>query len=94
MVTVDIKEKRNEKTDSIYSSPDNAPRGAWTSVSYVNPASKEERPNLVYPLINPFTGKTVEHHTNAWKYEINTYKNHVKENRLYWEKTVKTHTQG
>ena len=81
-----IKEKRNEKADSIYSNPDNDPRGVWTSVSYVNPATRDQRPNLVYPLINPYTGKLVEHPTNAWKYEKATYEQHVKENKLYWGK--------
>ena len=83
---LDIKEKRNEKADSIYSNPDNDPRGVWTSVSYVNPATKDARPNLVYPLFNPITGKEVNHPTNAWKYEKETYKKHVKENKLYWGK--------
>lgn len=82
-VITDIKEKRNEKADSIYSNPDNDPRGVWTSVSYVNPATKDQRPNLAYPLYNPFTGTIVEHPTNAWKYEKATYEKHVKENRLY-----------
>lgn len=81
-----IKEKRNEKADSIYSNPDNDPRGVWTSVSYVNPATRDQRPNLVYPLINPYTGQSVEHPTNAWKYERATYEQHVKENKLYWGK--------
>lgn len=81
-----IKEKRNEKADSIYSNPDNDPRGVWTSVSYVNPATRDQRPNLVYPLLNPHNGQTVEHPTNAWKYEKATYEQHVKENRLYWGK--------
>lgn len=82
----DIKEKRSDKADSIYSNPDNDPRGAWTSVSYVNPATKEQRPNLVYPILNPITGVVVEHPTNAWKYEKSTYDKHVQENRLYWGK--------
>lgn len=81
-----IKEKRNEKADSIYSNPDNDPRGVWTSVSYVNPAKKEQRPNLVYPLINPTNGKEVNHPTNAWKFEKATYEKHVAENRLWWGK--------
>ena len=81
-----IKEKRNEKADSIYSNPDNDPRGVWTSVSYVNPATKDQRPNLVYPLFNPFTGQSVVHPTNAWKYEKSTYEQHVKDNKLYWGK--------
>lgn len=79
-----IKEPRNDRSDAIYSNPDNDERGPWTSVSYVNPASKEERPNLCYPIHNPITGLTVEHPTNAWKYEKSTYEQHVKENKLYW----------
>ena len=84
MYVSEIKERRSEKADSIYSNPDNDPRGPWTSVSYVNPASKDQRPNLVYKLHNPVTGADVEHPTNAWKYERATYEKHVKENRLYW----------
>jgi len=64
-----IKEPRNEKSDSIYSNPDNDERGVWTSVSYVNPATKEERPNLVYEILNPFNNTNIKHPTNAWKYE-------------------------
>ncbi len=79
-----IKEPRNEKSDEIYSNPDNDERGPWTSVSYVNPASREERPNLCYQIINPITNAIVEHPTNAWKYGYSTYLQHVNENRLYW----------
>ncbi|EBK2060193.1 site-specific DNA-methyltransferase, partial [Salmonella enterica subsp. enterica serovar Typhi] len=82
----EIKEQRNEKSDSIYSNPDNDPRGVWTSVSYVNPATKEQRPNLVYSITNPINGSVVVHPTNAWKYEYSTHEKHVKENRLYWGK--------
>lgn len=81
-----IKEPRSAKADSIYSNPDNDPRGDWTSVSYVNPATKEQRPNLSYPLFNPVTQRVVIHPTNAWKYEKTTYEQHIKENRLYWGK--------
>lgn len=80
----EIKEPRNEKADSTYSNPDNDPRGVWTSVSYVNPATKEQRPNLTYALTNPITGGVVNHPTNAWKYERSTYEQHVSENKLYW----------
>ena len=85
-ILTSIKEKRSEKTDSLYSNPDNDPRGVWTSVSYVNPATKEQRPNLVYPILNPITGTTISHPTNAWKYERATYQQHVMENKLYWGK--------
>lgn len=81
-----LREDRTEKSDSIYSNPDDDPRGSWTSVSYVNPATKEKRPNLVYAIENPITGKKVEHPTHAWKYEKDQYQRHVGENRLYWGK--------
>lgn len=81
-----LKESRTDKTNSIYSNPDNDPRGPWTSVSYVNPATKDQRPNLSYPLYNPISGNTVIHPTNAWKYERTTYETHVSEGRLYWGK--------
>ena len=79
-----LRAPRTEKSDSIYSNPDNDPRGVWTSVSYVNPATKEQRPNLTYPIINPITGQEINHPTNAWKYEYEKHLIHVKENRLYW----------
>lgn len=79
-----LRASRTEKSDSLYSNPDNDPRGPWTSVSYVNPASKEERPNLAYIINNPFTKKDIVHPTNAWKYELSTYQKHVNEDRLWW----------
>jgi adenine-specific DNA-methyltransferase len=82
----DLKEPRNSKSDAIYANPDNDPRGSWTSVSYVNPASKTERPNLFYPIFNPITKKYIKHPTNAWKYEKETHDVHVKEGKLYWGK--------
>jgi adenine-specific DNA-methyltransferase len=82
----ELKEPRNEKADSTYSNPDEDPRGVWTSVSYVNPATKEQRPNLYYPLLNPHSKKEVIHPTNAWKYAHEVYEQHVVENKLYWGK--------
>jgi adenine-specific DNA-methyltransferase len=81
-----LKEVRTEKANSIYSNPDNDPRGDWTSVSYVNPASKSQRPNLVYKVKNPFTGEEIVHPTNAWKFEYNQHLKHVEENKLLWGK--------
>jgi len=81
-----LRESRTEKSNAIYSNPDNDPRGDWTSSSYVNPARKEQRPNLVYPIHNPFNGDTVDHLTNAWKYSKDEHKRHVAEKRLWWGK--------
>ena len=47
-----LREARTEKSNSIYKNPDGDPRGPWTSASYVNPATKEQRPNLVYSIQN------------------------------------------
>lgn len=81
-----LREARTDKSDSIYSNPDNDPRGAWTSSSYVNPATKQERPNLVYTINNPFTKEEVNHPTHAWKYSVDEHKRHIEENRLWWGK--------
>ncbi|MBI3169127.1 MAG: site-specific DNA-methyltransferase [Chloroflexi bacterium] len=81
---IKIREARNEKSDSIYSNPDNDPRGVWTSVSYVSQRTKSQRPNLSYKIKNPFTGKFTEHPTSAWKYSKEQNELHAKENRLFW----------
>jgi len=79
-----LREQRTEKSDSIYKNPDGDPRGPWTSSSYVNPATKAERPNLVYPIHNPHTGMNVEHPTHAWKYEKAEHERHVAHGLLWW----------
>lgn len=79
-----LREPRTEKSNAIYKNPDNDPRGVWTSASYVNPATKAKRPNLVYSITNPYTGQLVNHPTHAWKFEPNTHKEHVEKNLLWW----------
>ena len=81
-----LREPRSEESKDIYKNPDGDPRGIWTSSSYVNPATKEMRPNLVYSIVNPATGITVDHPTHAWKYEQAEHKRHVEEGRLWWGK--------
>ena len=82
-----LREPRNEKSDANYDNPDDDPRGPWISVSYVNPATQSQRPNLVYPVVNPFTGDEIWHPTNAWKFEYQEYERHTSENRMWWGKT-------
>ena len=81
-----LREPRDAKANSIYRNPDQDPRGPWTSVSYINPATRAQRPNLVYPITNPATGEEVNHPTNAWKYEQRVHQRHVREDRLWWGK--------
>ena len=79
-----IKEKRTDKADANYRNPDNDPKGPWTTSSYVNPATKEARPNLVYGIQNPFTNEIVNHPTHAWKFSPSEHQAHVENNRLWW----------
>jgi len=79
-----IREPRTDSSLANYTNPDNDSRGPWISSSYVNPATKAERPNLVYQITNAVTGRTVEHPTHAWKYDPHTHSQHVADNRLYW----------
>ena len=79
-----LREPRSEESKDIYTNPDDDPRGEWTSSSYVNPATKEMRPNLVYSITNPFTGQIVDHPTHAWKYGQAEHNRHIEEKRLWW----------
>ncbi len=78
-----LREPRSEKADSGYTNPDNDPRGPWMSSSYVNPAKKEARPNLVYDITAP-DGRVVQHETHAWKYSREEHERHRREGRLWW----------
>ena len=78
-----LKEARTEKADSNYANPDNDPRGDWMTASYVNPATRDKRPNLVYEIVSP-DGRVITHPTHAWKYKREEYLRHKEENRLWW----------
>ena len=81
-----LREQRTEKSDAIYKNHDADPRGAWTSASYVNPATKAQRPNLVYSIRNPNTGEEVSHPTHAWKFDRESHAEHVAAKLLWWGK--------
>jgi hypothetical protein len=53
-------------------------------VDYWNVASPEDRPNLVYPITNPNTGKEIFPEKKAWKYSKDVHQQHVAENRIWW----------
>ena len=79
-----IRLARSEEQNSLYANPDDDPNGRWVSSSYVNPATKDGRPNLVYGIVNPFTNEVINHPTHAWKYSKPTHDGHVEAGRLYW----------
>ena len=82
-----IRVRRDEKLNETYQNPDDDPRGSWVSSSYVNPATKEQRPNLVYSVVNPHTNAVIDHPTHAWKYSYATYQEHIKDSRIWWGKS-------
>lgn len=75
---------RSDEAAARYGNPDNDPRGPWKAVDYLNQATVSQRPNLVYPIINPFSGETVRNRVKAWKYDPETHAKHVEEKRLWW----------
>ena len=79
-----LREPRSERSRGYYSNPDGDARGPWISSSYVNPATRAQRPNLVYPICHPRTGAPVEHPTHAWKYNLAAHRAHLRDDRLYW----------
>lgn len=77
---------RSEDADARYENKDNDPRGAWKAVPFLNPASVEKRPNLVYPIHNPNTGEETIPTRKAWRVEKSVFHKLSSENRLYWGK--------
>lgn len=76
---------RNEQQLSNYKNPDSDPRGPWNSATYTCNKSKNERPNLYYPICNPNTGDEVwPKETAVWKYGPDVTANQQAEGRLYW----------
>ncbi len=58
-----------ERDETKFSNPDNDPRGPWMSRSLLGLATKEQRPNLHYPIKDPTTGKTFEPPADTgWRY--------------------------
>lgn len=75
----------NQKQLKYYSNPDNDERGDWNSATYTCNKSKDERPNLYYPIVNPNTGKAVfPKDTAVWKYSQLQTELFQADNRLFW----------
>lgn len=85
--------KRTKEQEQYYKNPDNDPRGPWNSATYTCNKSKEERPNLYYPIVNPNTNKKVwPKEIAVWAYSKKQYADHARENLIYWGKDGKSET--
>lgn len=78
---------RTEAQNAYYKNPDNDPRGPWNSSAATCNKSKEERPNLYYPIINPHTKKEIlPKQTAVWANSKKEFERLIKENRVWWGK--------
>lgn len=77
---------RTKDADDRYTNPDNDKRGPWKGSSFLNPATPSQRPNLCYPITNPYTNQVTLPTTNAWRRSKEEFDNLLKEDKLYWGK--------
>ena len=75
------------RDEDKYANPDGDPRGPWMSRSILGLASKAQRPNLHYPLVDPAT--TLEYpcaENTGWRYSRDTMATKVAEGRILFPK--------
>ena len=76
-----------ERKKGLYSNPDNDSRGDWTSGNMVGLATKKDRPNLHFDLINPVTGINYGCPTRGWRYDPKRMSDLIADNRILWPST-------
>jgi len=77
--------ERNERQSALYTNPDNDPRGDWNSLTYTSNKSKEERPNLYYGIINPFTMNEIfPQEGTTWRFSPERHIQNERDQLLYW----------
>jgi adenine-specific DNA-methyltransferase len=80
---------RGQEIDlSKYSNPNNDPRGPWSSDNLIGLATKEQRPNLHYDLVNPQTGDVYPCPETGWRYSRATMARLIEDNRIIWPPTT------
>jgi adenine-specific DNA-methyltransferase len=58
-----------ERDESKFANPDNDPRGLWMSRSLLGLATRAQRPNLHYPIVDPSTRRTYSPPDDTgWRY--------------------------
>jgi adenine-specific DNA-methyltransferase len=73
-----------EKDLTKYSNPDNDPRGPWASDNLLGLATREQRPNLHYDLINPATSIVYPCPETGWRYSKTTMSQLISEGKILW----------
>jgi adenine-specific DNA-methyltransferase len=78
-----------DKDLSKYKNPDNDPRGPWMSDNLTGLATKEQRPNLHYDIVNPETGDRYPPlASRGWAYGPETMAKLIADRRILWPSNV------
>ncbi len=73
---------------SKYSNPDNDPRGPWSSIDLSGLATKDQRPNLHYDIIDPATGVAYPPNPNrGWSKSRSVVETMISEGRVLFPKS-------
>jgi adenine-specific DNA-methyltransferase len=76
---------RTREQDAAYKNPDNDKRGPWKATDSTSNKTREQRPNLYYPMINPITGEHVyPPGTRVWAVSKDLYEEMEKDERIWW----------
>ncbi len=82
--------EKNNAQLANYRNLDSDPRGVWNSAAYTCAKTADERPNLFYPIQQPYTNKEIwPSRTRVWAYEKSTHLRNVESGLLYWGKDGK-----
>ncbi|HET7931162.1 MAG TPA: site-specific DNA-methyltransferase [Rhodanobacteraceae bacterium] len=81
--TSDFSLRGIERDESKFTNPDNDRRGPWMSRSMLGLATREQRPNLHYDIVEPATGR--KFHANpatGWRYSETKMKEMIEDGRV------------
>ncbi|MDD3596934.1 site-specific DNA-methyltransferase [Sulfuricurvum sp.] len=76
---------RTEEHNQYYKNTDKDERGPWNSTAATCNKNNIERPNLYYPITNPYTHQEIWPRKEAvWAFSKDTMQQLINDNRLYW----------
>ncbi|MEC8422566.1 MAG: DNA methyltransferase, partial [Myxococcota bacterium] len=70
-----------------YQNPDDDPRGRWKAMDYTCRFTREERPNLWYPVHRPDGSEVWPSATRVWSCSKAMHAENVRSGRVWWGKT-------
>ncbi|MBC2731178.1 site-specific DNA-methyltransferase [Thiobacillus sp.] len=81
--TSDFSLRGIERDETKFTNPDNDTRGPWMSRSMLGLATKDQRPNLHYEIVEPSTGRVFPPNpATGWRYSEEKMKEMIREGRV------------